>query len=81
MSRKARRRPSWKSYRKTPDELVIRLLNEEDDSLIETIRIAKLGHFGRNLIRAYGQAGAEEYLRQVLIDESNRILDETHNRT
>jgi len=76
MSHKARRRPSWKAYRKTEDAFVLHILNEEDGTHLETIRVPGLGHFGRHLIREYGQAGAEAHLRQFFIDLAEKIVTE-----
>ena len=77
MSKKARRRPSWKRWKRMEDILVLNLLNEEDGSLIETIRISGLGHMGRNLIRDYGRAEAEQIIRGFLIDTARKIVIES----
>jgi len=74
MSWKARRRPSWKAYRKGEDCLIIHILREEDDSLIEKIRIPKMGYFGRYLVSQYGVQGAEEWLRKTLVDFAEEVL-------
>lgn len=74
MSGKARRRPSWKAYKKGEDAFVIRLINEENDELFETIRIPKMGYVGRYLIRQYGYHGTEQFLKQKIIDFANDTL-------
>lgn len=73
MSNKARRRPSWKkTYDKSAFTIV--LLNEEDDSVWETVRVPYMGYWGKKLIAEHGVAGAEKYIRQILIDAANETL-------
>ena len=72
MSKKARRRPSWKNG---PRPFYIDLINEETGELFETIRVTKGVYVFRNLIKRYGQTMAEETLRQGLIDYVERTIN------
>lgn len=72
MSKKARRRPSWK---KEPRPFYIDLINEETGELFETVKVKKGVNVFHNLIRTYGQTMAEEKLRQGLIDLVERTLN------
>ena len=65
MSKKARRRPSWKKKDTSSWEII--LLNEEDDSLIETIRLPYMGHLGKKIISKYGYYGAETWVKNAII--------------
>ena len=72
MSKKARRRPSWK---KDPRPFYIDLINEDTGELFETIKVTKGVSVFHNLIRTYGQTMAEEKLRQAVIDYAERTLN------
>ena len=72
MSKKARRRPSWK---KDPRPFYIDLINEDTGELFETIKVTKGVSVFRNLIKRYGQTMAEEKLRQGLIALIERTLN------
>ena len=72
MSKKARRRPSWK---KEPRPFYIHLINEETGELFETVRVEKGVNVFHNLVRKYGQHNAEEKLRQAFIDLAERTLN------
>ena len=72
MSKKARRRPSWK---KEPRPFYLHLINEETGELFETIKVKKGVNVFHNLVRTYGPHKAEEKLRQALIDLAERILN------
>lgn len=75
MSKKARRRPSWKAYKKWNDDpFILHLLNEENDRLMEIIRIPSKGYVGRQLIQQYGREGAEQYLKESFIQLANEII-------
>jgi len=72
MSKKARRRPSWK---KEPRPFYIDLINEDTGELFETIKVTKGVSVFHNLIKRYGQTMAEEKLRQAVIDYAERTLN------
>lgn len=72
MSKKARRRPSWKNG---PRPFYIHLINEETGELFETVRVKKGVNVFHNLVKRYGQTMAEEKLRQGLIDLVERTLN------
>lgn len=78
VSKKARRRPSWKAWKKQPDAFIIHFLSEEDGSHLETIRIPKMGYVGRRLIQQYGYNGVEKFLQRAMVDYANEIM-ETYN--
>lgn len=65
MSKKARRRPSWK---KEPRPFYINLINEETDELMDTIKIVKGSHQIRRMIRKYGPDETERRMRQGLLN-------------
>lgn len=73
MSRKARRRPSWKAYKKGEDAFIMHLIDDKTDELLETIRIPKMGYVGRYLKNLYGDK-VEERLSQIMVDYANEIL-------
>ena len=75
MSKKARRRPSWK--KKDESSFILHLLNQEDDSLFEIVRIPGLGYFGKMMIKKYGKERAESLIQQVLINYANGVLADT----
>ena len=72
MSKKARRRPSWK---KEPRPFYIDLINEETGELFETVKVKKGVNVFHNLVRKYGQTMVEEKLRQAFIDLAERTLN------
>lgn len=65
MSKKARRRPSWK---KEPRPFYINLINEETDELMNTIKVVKGSHKLRRMIRTYGPVETERRLKQGLLN-------------
>ena len=65
MSKKARRRPSWK---KEPRPFYINLINDETDELMNTIKVVKGSHQLRHMIRRYGPVETERRLRQGLLN-------------
>lgn len=75
MSKKARRRPTWKIHKRIKsDDLIIHLINEENDRLMEIIRVRKMGYLGRLMIDMYGKKEAENKLKQFFIDAANETL-------
>lgn len=76
MSKKARRRPTWKLYKKmNRDDFIIHLINEETNRVMEIIRVPQKGYLGRIMIQMYGKDGAEQKLKQFFIDAANEVLD------
>lgn len=72
MAGKARRRPSWKSKR---DGWTLVLLNEEDDSLIESVFLKKGNSYIRTMIKRYGRDYVEYALREILVGRANDIIE------
>lgn len=62
MSKKARRRPSWKWHQKIPDPLTLYLINDKTDRLMEIIRVPNMGFVGRGLSEQYGKEKTQEML-------------------
>lgn len=72
MASKARRRPSWKSNR---NGWTLVLLNEEDDSLIESVFIKRGNIQIKNMVKKYGRAYVEYALREVLVGKAKDIIE------
>lgn len=66
MSKKARRRPSWKKYI-GPRPFYINLINEETGELFETV-IVRDGTFLRDMLKRDGPIVLERKLRQGFED-------------
>ena len=73
MSKKARRRPSWKKYI-GPRPFYIDLINEETGELFERVMV-KDGTFLRDMLKRNGPVVLEEKLRQAFIDLAERTLN------
>ena len=73
MSKKARRRPSWKK-RLDPRPFYIDLINEETGELFERVMV-KDGAFLRDMLKRNGPVVLEENLRQAFIDLAERTLN------
>jgi hypothetical protein len=74
MSKKARRRPSWKKYI-GPRPFYIDLINDETGELFERVMV-KDGTFLRNMLRRDGPDILEEKLRQAFMDLAERTISE-----
>lgn len=72
MANKARRRPSWKNKR---DGWTLVLLNEEDDSLFESVFLKKGNKQIKNMIKRYGRSYVEYSLREVLVGRARDIIE------
>lgn len=71
MSKKARRRPSWKSSR----YFYVDLINEETGQLMQTIRIKDGIGYLRGIVEKRGRQEMEKRLRQALIDLAERYKE------
>ena len=72
MSKKARRRPSWKNDNNRL--FYINLINEETGELFETIKVKKGAYLLHNMLKRYGPIVTETRLRQALMDLAERTL-------
>jgi len=72
MSHKARRRPSWKKNR---DGWTLVLLNEEDDSHLDSIFFKKGNIWIKRLVRKYGRDAVQHALQEVLIGHARDIVE------
>ena len=74
MSKKARRRPSWKKYI-GPRPFYINLIDDETGELFETVKV-KDGNFLRDMLKKDGPIVLERKLRQAFIDLAERTISE-----
>ena len=72
MAGKARRRPSWKVKR---DGWTLVLLNEEDDSLIESFFLKTGSSYIRTAVKRYGKKQVEIALREFLVGKATDIIE------
>ena len=76
MSKKARRRPSWKNE---PRPFYINLINEETGELFETIKVKKGSYLLHNMLERYGPIVTEKRLREALMDLAERTMAKHEN--
>lgn len=75
MSKKARRRPSWKWHQKIPDPLILYLINDKTDRLMKIVRVPNMGYVGRGLMEQFGKEKTEEMLAQFFIKAAKELTD------
>ena len=75
MSKKARRRPSWKNE---PRPFYINLINEETGELFETLKVKKGSQILHNMVKKHGPLNTETRLRAALIEMAERTLGYKH---
>lgn len=73
MSKKARRRPSW---RKDPRPFHIDLIDEETNRRFQTVKVVKGSNKLRRMVRTYGPVETERRLVQALLNMLN-VLERT----
>jgi len=71
MSKKARRRPSWKNE---PRPFYINLINEETGELFETLKVKRGSQHLHNMVKKYGPLTTEKKLRAALIEMAEKTL-------
>ena len=78
MSKKARRRPSWKNE---PRPFYINLINEETGELFETIKVKKGSQILHNMLKRNGPIITEQKLRTALIEMAEKTIAKNKSYT